>query len=423
LISFWQDINRKGFSLKRIGIIFLIPLFAWSQNLEELVSLSIQNRLVESSQNSLEAIQKEYDSVQSGYMPKLDVGANYSTTNKETASIADKSSTAYASLNYKLYDGGKKYDVYKSYEASIKSNQESLESLKNQIALDVTNYYFNYLTYIAAKDAKQKEIEQLQSQYKRLSNFLAVGSTTEDELEKITSRVEIANVDLHEIELNIQTILHHLEYIVGQKVVIDSGSSLNEVETASTGDLRYDIKALEYDLEALLSNAKSEKSGYLPSITLDNTYSYYDKEYKNTAWDSNLDEQNIFSVNMNWNIFSFGETQNKYESKYKQYLSLKSKYEYEKNRANVDLQLAHKGYAISKMKLQSAQLSLKAANSTYEVVKSKYENGLVDNVAFLESLSEKYSAMSVVEKSKNDVEIKKAQIIFHSGKDLIGYIQ
>lgn len=409
--------------MKKTVLIFLIPLLAWSQNLEELVSLSIQNRLVESSQNSLESIQKEYDSVQSGYMPKVDVGANYSTTNKETASIADKSSTTYASINYKLYDGGKKYDVYKSYESTIKSNKESHEALKNEIALEVTNYYFNYLSYIAAKDAKQKEIEQLQSQHSRLGNFLAVGSTTEDELEKIISRVEIANVDLHEIELNIQTILHNLEYIVGQKVVIDSGSSLQELEAATKEALRYDIKALEYDLQTLLSNAKSEKSGYLPTVTLDNTYSYYDKEFKNSTFNTNLDEQNIFSVNLKWNIFSFGETQNKYESKYKQYLSLKSKYEYEKNRANVDLQLALKAYDISKMKLQSAQLGLKAANSTFELVKSQYENGLVDNVAFLESLSEKYSALSVLEKSKNDLEIKKAYIIFHSGNNLIGYIQ
>ncbi|MFA6788404.1 MAG: TolC family protein [Arcobacteraceae bacterium] len=409
--------------MKKICSIFLMPLFLWSQNLEELVSLSIQNRLVESSQNSLESIQKEYESVQSGYLPKLDVGANYSTTNKETASVADKSSTAYASINYKLYDGGKKYDVYKSYESTIKSNQESHEALKNEIALNVTNYYFNYLSYIAAKDAKQKEIEQLQSQHSRLGNFLAVGSTTEDELEKIISRVEIANVDLHEIELNIQTILHNLEYIVGQKVVIDSGSSLQELEAATKEALRYDIKALEYDLQTLLSNAKSEKSGYLPTVTLDNTYSYYDKEFKNSTFNTNLDEQNIFSVNLKWNIFSFGETQNKYESKYKQYLSLKSKYEYEKNRANVDLQLALKAYDISKMKLQSAQLGLKAANSTFELVKSQYENGLVDNVAFLESLSEKYSALSVLEKSKNDLEIKKAYIIFHSGNNLIGYIQ
>lgn len=400
-----------------------MPLFVWSQDLEELVDLSIKNRLVESSQNGLEAIQKEYDSVQSGYMPKVDVGANYATTNKETASVADKSSTAYASVSYNLYDGGKKYDVYKSYESSIKSSQESLDGLKNQIALDVTNYYYNYLTYLSAQDAKQKEIEQLKSQYERLNNYLQVGSITADEVDKIIARVESANVDLHEIELNLQTILHNLEYIVGQKVDIKTGSTVKEIENSDNEVVRNDIKALEYDLETRLSNARSEKSGYLPSITLNDTYSYYDRQYNNSAWDSNLDEQNIVSVNLNWNIFSFGETQNKYESKYKQYLSLKSRYEYEKNKANVDLQLAQKAYSIAKMKFQSAQLGLKAAISAYDVVKSKYENGLVDNVAYLESLSEKFNAMSAVERTKNDVEIKKANIIFHSGKDLIGYIQ
>jgi outer membrane protein TolC len=400
-----------------------MPLFVWGQNLEELVNLSVQNQLVESSQNSLESIQKEYDSVKSGYLPKVDVGANYATTNKETASVADKSSTAYASINYKIYDGGKKYDVYKSYESSIKSSQESLEGLKNQIALEVTNYYYNYLTYLSSKDAKQKEIEQLQSQFNRLSNYLKVGSITEDELDKIVSRVETANVDLHEIELNLQTILHNLEYMVGQKVTITEGSKLKEPEEGTKEATRNDIKALEYDLDTQLSNARSEKSGYLPNITIDDTYTYYDRQFNNSAWNSTLDEQNIVSLNLNWNIFSFGETQNKYESKYKQYLSLKSRYEYEKNKANVDLQLAQKAYAISKFKFQSAQLGLKAANSAYEVVKAKYENGLVDNVAYLESLSEKFNAISMVEKSKNDLEIKKANIIFHSGKDLTGYIQ
>jgi outer membrane protein TolC len=399
-----------------------MPLFLWAQSLQQLVELSIENQMVQSSKQNLQSIQKEYDSVQSGYLPKLDVNAQYANTNKETASVPDEAFIASAKLSYSLYDGGKKYDVYDTYEARIKSVEQSHEALKNQIALQVVQYYFNYLSNIAAKEAKQKEIEQLQSQYKRLSNFFDVGSTTEDELEKIVSRVEIANVDLHEIELNIQTILHNLEYIVGQTVSIDAGSRLNEYQDANDA-LRYDIQALEFQLQSLLSTAKAQESGYLPNINLDNTYSYYDKEYKNSAFDNGIDEQNIFSVNLNWNIFSFGATKNSYEAQYKQYLSLKSQYEYEKNKANVDLKLAQKAYEIAKMKLLSAQQSLKAANSTFEVVKSKYENGLVDNVAFLESLSEKYSALSLLEQTKNDVEIKKANIIFHSGKELIGYIQ
>ncbi len=409
--------------MKKMFFVFIIPIFAWSQNLQELVELSIQNRLVEASSKNIEAIEKEYESVQSGYLPKLDVGANYAIADKETSATPSNSFRTYASLNYVLYDGGRKYDIYNSYESNIKSREQQHNSLKNEISLDVTNLYFNYLSFTAQKDAKQKEIEQLQSQYSRLSNFFAVGSVTKDELEKIVSRVEAANVELHEIELNIQTILHNLEYIAGQKVSIDMGSLLKDISNLHDKELRYDIKALGHDLETLLSNANAEKSGYYPTITLDNTFTYYENDYDNAFYDTGLDNQNILSANLSWNVFAFGQTKELYESRYKEYLSLKSEYEYEKNKADIDLQLAKRGYDISLLKLESAKSSLKAADSTYEIVKSQYENGLVDNVAFLESLSEKYNALSVLEEAKNDLEIKKAEIIFHSGKDLIGYIQ
>jgi len=126
---------------------------------------------------------------------------------------------------------------------------------------------------------------------------------------------------------------------------------------------------------------------------------------------------------LKWNIFSFGETKYKYESKYKDYLSLKSQLEYEKNKANVDLELAIKSYEISKLKIKSSEANLKAATTTYDVIKSKYQNGLIDNVAFLESLSEKFTALSQLKTSQNDLEIKKAKIIYYSGKKLEEYIK
>ena len=408
--------------MKKIYFIFLAPLFLGAQNLEELVNLSIQNKLVDSSQKSLDSIKDEYKSVKSGYLPSLDVGANHAITNKETASVPKNSSKAYATLSYELYDGGKKSDVYDSYESSIKSSTESINSLKNDISLDVINHYYNYLSYISQKDAKIKEIEQLDSQLTRLSRFLDAGTTTEDEVQKIISRLENAKVTLQEIELEMITIIHNLEYITGQQIIIDEGSSIKELENDTQNDLRFDLKSLEYDLETKLANSRSEKSAYLPSITLDNTYTYYDKNYDGD-FSSDPDNQNILSANLKWNLFSFGETKYKYESKYKDYLSLKSKYEYEKNRANVDLQLALKSYDIAKLKIKSSEANLKAATTTYDVIKSKYENGLIDNVAFLESLSEKFTALSQLRTSLNDLEIKKAKILYHSGKKLEDYIK
>lgn len=410
--------------MKKIYFIFLVPLFLSAHNLEELVNLSIQNKLVDSSQKSLDSIKDEYESVKSGYMPSLDVGASQSTTDKETASVAKNSSKVYGSLSYELYDGGKKSDTYDSYESSIKGSEQSVEALKNDISLDVINYYYNYLSYISQKDAKIKEIEQLESQLTRLSRFLDAGTTTEDEVQKIISRLENSKVTLQEIELEMITITHNLEYITGQTVSIDSGSKVKELENDAQTDLRFDLKSTEFNLESKLASARSEKSGYLPTITLDNTYSFYDSNFDNSTYESNaLDHQNVLSANLKWNIFSFGETKYKYESKYKDYLSSKSKYEYEKNKANVDLQLALKSYDISKAKIKSSEANLKAATTAYDVIKSKYESGLIDNVSFLESLSEKYTALSQLKTSQNDLEIKKAKILYYSGKKLEEYIK
>ena len=410
--------------MKKIYLMFLTPLFLYSQNLEELVNLSINNKIVSSSKQSLESIKDEYESVKSGYLPSLDIGATHAITDEETPSVAKNSSKAYGSISYELYDGGKKSDTYDSYESTIKSNQESLEALKNEISLDVITKYYNYLSYISQKEAKLKEIEQLGSQLTRLSRFLDAGTTTQDEVEKIISTLENSKVTLQEIELEMITILHNLEYITGQKVSIDIGSSIKEPENEIKTDSRADLKAKEYAIESKLSNARSEKSANLPTITLDNTYTYYDPNYDNKSYQNNaLEHQNILSANLKWNLFSFGETKYKYESKFKEYLSSKLTYEYERNKADIDLQLAIKAYEISKSKIKSSQANLKAATTAYEIIKSKYENGLVDNISYLTSLSEKFAALSQLKKSQNDLEIKKANILYHSGKKLGEYIK
>ena len=70
---------------------FLTPLFLYSQNLEELVNLSINNKIVSSSKQSLESIKDEYESVKSGYLPSLDIGATHAITDEETTSVAKNS--------------------------------------------------------------------------------------------------------------------------------------------------------------------------------------------------------------------------------------------------------------------------------------------------------------------------------------------
>ena len=410
--------------MKKIYFTFLVPIFLYSQNLEELVNLTIENRLVESSKQNLDALKDEYKSVQRGYLPKLDAGASYSINEHEYQNAPKKQANAYGSINYMLYDGGKKYDIYDGYETNIKSGEKSLDALKNNLSLTVIQYYFDYLSLEAKKDAKQKEIEQLTAQEDRIGRFYNAGTTTEDELQKIVSRLQNAIVELQEIELNIITITHNLEYITGTQVSITDGSKLEDINNLIQKSPRFDIQALDLSTQSKQSVAQAQKSGYYPTITLDNTFNYYDNNYdrKNNDTDIN-NHQNIASANMKWNLFSFGQTKYQYESKQKEYLASRSNFEYEKNKADVDLQLALKSYNIAKAKIKSTEATLKAAQSAYEIIKSKFENGLIDNVAFLQSLTEKYDAISQHKKAINDLEVKKATIIYHSGEKLQEYIR
>ncbi|MCT7463786.1 TolC family protein [Aliarcobacter cryaerophilus] len=409
--------------MKKIYFTFLVPIFLYSQNLEELVNLTIENRLVESSKQNLDALKDEYKSVQRGYLPKLDAGASYSINEHEYQNAPKKQANAYGSINYMLYDGGKKYDIYDGYETNIKSGEKSLDALKNNLSLTVIQYYFDYLSLEAKKDAKQKEIEQLTAQEDRIGRFYNAGTTTEDEFQKIVSRLQNAIVELQEIELNIITITHNLEYITGTQVSITDGSKLQDINNLIQKNPRFDIQALDLSTQSKQSIAQAQKSGYYPTITLDNTFNYYDNNYDKFIDTDSNNHQNVASANMKWNLFSFGQTKYQYESKQKEYLASRSNFEYEKNKADVDLQLALKSYNIAKAKIKSTEATLKAAQSAYEIIKSKFENGLIDNVAFLQSLTEKYDAISQHKKAINDLEVKKATIIYHSGEKLQEYIR
>ncbi|MEA3353011.1 MAG: TolC family protein [Campylobacterota bacterium] len=408
--------------MKKIYTSLILPFALYGQTLQVLVDNALENQLVESSIYNIESIKKEYESTKSNYLPKVTIGSSYTNTNEETASTADSSIVSYANINYIVYDGGAKNARYDSYESSIKSSTESLSSLKNSIALQVVNYYFNYQSLNAQKEAKQKEIETLNAQKKRLQSFLEAGTTTGDEVYKIISRVEIANVALHEIELNIQIILHNLRYLTSKDVTITNGSLIKD-DLPNDESSRADIKALEFQMDSLLKSVRVVKSSNYPIVTLENSFNHYNMDYDNSAYDSNLDTQNIFKVNFSWKIFDFGSTSKAAQSVYSQYQGLKSHYDYEKNKANVDLQLSLKSYDIAKLKINSAKAGLNAANSTYETIEAKYQNGLVENVAYLEALSEKYDAISALKSAEFDLEIKKADIIYHSGKDIWEYIK
>lgn len=397
-----------------------LPLFLYSYTLEELVEVSHQNRVIEAATHGVHAKEKMYESTKSSYLPTVEIGGTYQNTYEETPAMAKNSLRAQASLRYTIYDGGKRGALYDQLLMNVDAQKESLEALKNTISLDVTRLYFEYLSLNADKEATHQEITQLQAELERLEMFYKTGAVTRDEVDKIDSRLKSANVALHEIELAIQTVVHTLEYYTVQEVQsIEAGSSLRMPEI-DAAEMRPDIKALELEAQSVMYEAQTKKSGNYPSIFFDNTLSrseyYFDDKSKESTF--LVDTQNIATINVAWNILDFGATDKSYEAKQYEYLSKKASLEHEKNKAEVDYRLAKKAYEIAKLKIEATKATLDATSATYELIKLKYQNGTIDNVAYLQALSEKYDAQRGFERAKNDLEVKKAEVLFYGGQTI-----
>jgi outer membrane protein TolC len=284
--------------------ILCLPLFLYAYTLDELLELSHNNKVVESAKHTLTSKELLYESSKSSYLPSIDIGANYENASTETATTAQNKLEFQASITYTIYDGDKKKSLYKQQESLIDSSKSTIEATKNSISLDVSKLYFEYFGLKADKEATIQEMEQLKEELKRIEFFYEAGSVTKDEVLTIDSRVKNTLVLLQEIELEIQKVIHTLEYYISKRVEHIDGNTTIKLPIEQEESLRADIKALEYEATSVMHEANIEKSQNLPLVYIDDTLTHNEYYFDNESLKSSflVDDQNIIMLNVSWNI-------------------------------------------------------------------------------------------------------------------------
>ncbi|MEZ7935078.1 MAG: TolC family protein [Sulfurospirillum sp.] len=410
--------------MKKLSLLCLFPLFAFSGNLQQLLTLAEQNKHVESSRYELEAAKEKEYATKSGYMPSLSFGANQTYNQEESMLSPEKSRTGAATLSFTIYDGGKREALFSQQEALVKSATFSLASVQNNVSLNVIYYYFNYISTLASKESTLQKMEQLEAERYRLEKYLSVGSATADELQKIISSIEQTKVDLLTLDNTLNNISNTLEYLTGKEVSVEAGSSVRLQETQSSDDAkRFDIQALEESVQSAKAEAEAAKAPHLPTIKIEDTYSRFKYDYANPLWNSDADHQNTVQLSMQWKIFDFGSTSASVQAAQKNYLAKSSDLAYEKQKAKASYKSAQNSYKTALAKIDAAKARLSASEMTYELVKKKFQQGIVNNVTYLDALTDKFNARSQLQTALNEVEYQKAVLLYEMGKEIKGAIQ
>ncbi len=182
------------------------------------------------------------------------------------------------------------------------------------------------------------------------------------------------------------------------------------------------IKMLQAKANAIGENSNAIDAGYKPQVNISDTYykSHFDDTVAMAGFDGDgllIDHQNKLMISVNMRVFDKGRMSKESEAVKYQKLALLSEIEYAENEQEMNFHLSQKSLETIRTRLKSAKSALRAARSTYDVLKEKFEVGLIDNIAFLDALTEKTLAQSRYQETLFDYEIGKSIYYYYAGKD------
>ena len=404
-----------------IGVLLPFWLVAQSYSLGNLIdSAKKHNKRIESKGLTLSAKQKEVDSAKSAYWPTVDVGLSHTMITPNSIVSPGQTTTGVATASWSLYDGGRKEALLQSkafeYEASLFEQR----AFGKSITLEIIRHYYTIQKLTSTLNALRERAGELTAQIKRIKKFEEAGLSTGEEVDKLQSVYENNAYIIANAQLALATSQDNLSLLSGV-----SAKSLKQSYLLSPSqNLRFQtldaIKTLEAKANAIGENANAINAGYRPQVNVSDTYmkaNYDDLASIPNAGSFLVDHQNKLMVSVNMRLFDNGTMSKQSEAVRLQEMALMGEVDYAIKEQKMNYALSKKGLNTLYSKLKSAKSALKSATSTYHSVKQKFEAGILDNIAYLDALTQKTQAQAQYKETLYDLEIAKSISYYYAGKD------
>jgi outer membrane protein TolC len=410
-----------------------LSLFAQSYGLKSFIAQAKrENGLIKAKEITIHAKGKKVEAARSAYWPTLDIGGNYSLVNPNYIVSPGQSGTAFARLSVELYDGGRKDAIVNARLYEREASLFDKQAFEKSVTLQIVQHFYAIWQLEATLSALGERSKELRAQIDRVKKFITTGLATQEEADKLQSVYDNNQYTMENTKLAIETNKENLKLISGL-----SASGLRRSHFMEPEKIYFEwfdrIRTMQASANAVGENAKAIDAGYLPQLSLSDTYhrSHFDDQVSMPAGalpaitgDAFLvDRQNEVKLSANLRLFDHGRISKESESVKYQKMALLSRIDHAKREQRMNFRLAGKNLQTTRAKMRSAKSALKAANSTYNVLKQKFEVGLVDDIAFLDALATRTLAESRYKETIYDYEVKKSIYYYYAGKDPKEYIR
>lgn len=404
--------------LKNILIFFLISTSLYAVSLKELLnSIEVTNENYQAQQALQQMAKKQYESASKDNFPTLNLIGAYENNSKVLEHEPEDILYGELKASYTLYDGGRITNNKLAKKSLHESQKFNTQYLKQEIMLDVIREYFSFQNSKSAIEVLNYKINELDEQIKRSEILVKNDLATKDKLQALIASKKESLYDIETLKIDLENSILQLSLLTGLDILPQDDDKL--LEPVYKEEQRYDIEAKK--LEAQSSKYSSEKYNYLPTISINNSlkkqeYLHYDEIYNDKL-------NNQLSLQINFPIFDFGKISKDKEASQLETLALNKEIEYKEKSIQIERKLALKSLESSKIKLDSAITALEATNTTYEFSKKRFDANLISYTEYLTELTKKQDANYRVILAQNDIELKKANLAFALGIDLLTLIK
>ncbi len=375
-----------------ISLGFLVTS-SYALNINEAVEIAIKNNqdLVNKNIEVSQSLDKKSIAT-SSFLPKLDVSYGYSSSDKLFNTIYNDTATLSTKISYNLFNGFKDKANFDIADLNSKATQYYFESLKFDTILNVKKAYVNYLNTLNTKETLQVQYELFKKQYDDSKAKYEQGLLAKNDLLQVQVNMSNALQNFTSAKANVDIAKFELSNILGgydlsaQNIEELSIEDLASFDTTNKSiENRSELKALDLSKISLEKNNQILNGSFLPRV--DGSFSH-NNYYENSPfgkYDSGVDGQSIASVSLTWNLFNGNSDNTQKIINKKEIVKLNNEITKTKLALNLQLQSAKSNYEVASVNHETAKLSLEQAKENYNIVKSRFDEGVSSSTDLIDA--------------------------------------
>ena len=287
---------RQQFQCSKLAIVLsviLLPLSAHSQTLEQAVAHTLDtNPDLRVAFNRFKAREEQVNQAIAGYMPTIDITGGYgyeqtdSVSTRRRPNVGDVDSDGVAELNrgefgvslkQMLFDGfytSSEVDRY-SFEAS--ADQWALLAAAEDMALDVSKVYLNYLRTDEVLKLAEKNLNSHKDIYEQIKQRTDSGLGSTADLSQITGRLARANANVISARNNLLDAKAQFIRVIAADPVdliqpVPDADLLPKDLNSGLADAQENhpiLKSAANDIRAAENERSSVQASYYPQVSLE----------------------------------------------------------------------------------------------------------------------------------------------------------